>query len=81
MGLLARALKPSGLTHGRPPGSFLLSPGDVSPMMPDLIRNIVRTLYGASFEHIEQLSLLGQLQIPNRNHVTNFGTYSNLNLS
>jgi hypothetical protein len=30
MGLLARVLRPSGLTHGRPPYSFLLSPGGVA---------------------------------------------------
>jgi hypothetical protein len=37
MGLLARALSPSGLTHGRPPYSSLPSPGDVVPMVPNLV--------------------------------------------
>jgi hypothetical protein len=37
MSLMSRALRPSGLTLGRPPCSFCLSPGDVVPMIPDLI--------------------------------------------
>jgi hypothetical protein len=37
MGLLARVLGPSGPTHGRLPCSFLLSPGDVVPMIPNLV--------------------------------------------
>jgi hypothetical protein len=37
MGLLARALRPSGLTHDRPPCSSLPSLGDVVPMVPNLI--------------------------------------------
>jgi hypothetical protein len=35
---------------------------------------------GARFECFEQLSQLGHLQIPNKIHVINFGTDSNLNL-
>jgi hypothetical protein len=35
MGLLARALKPRGPTHGRLPCSSLVSPGDVVPMVPN----------------------------------------------
>jgi hypothetical protein len=37
MGLLARSLRPSGPTHGRPPCSFRLSLADMVPMVPDLI--------------------------------------------
>jgi hypothetical protein len=37
MGHLARAFWPSGPTLGKPPYSFLLSPGDVVPMEPILI--------------------------------------------
>jgi hypothetical protein len=37
MGLLARALRPSRPTHGRLPCSFLPSPGDVEPMVPNLV--------------------------------------------
>jgi hypothetical protein len=37
MGLLAHALRPSGPTHGRPPYSVRLSPGNVVPMVPDLV--------------------------------------------
>jgi hypothetical protein len=37
MGLLARALRLSGLTHGRPYCSFQPSPVDVVPMVPDLV--------------------------------------------
>jgi hypothetical protein len=37
MDLLARALRLSGPTHGSPPCSSLLSPGDVVPMIPNLI--------------------------------------------
>jgi hypothetical protein len=37
MGLLVRSLRPSGLTHGRPPCSSLSSPGDVVPMVLNLI--------------------------------------------
>jgi hypothetical protein len=33
---------------------------------------IIQTGYEASVEHIEQLSQLGQLQIPSRNHVIKF---------
>jgi hypothetical protein len=36
MGLLARVLRPSGPTHGRPPCSFLPSLGYVVPMVPKL---------------------------------------------
>jgi hypothetical protein len=36
MGLLASALRPSGLTLSRPPCSSRQSPGDVVPMVPDL---------------------------------------------
>jgi hypothetical protein len=39
-----------------------------------------QTLYDARFEYFEQLSKLGQLQIPNIIHVINFGTDSNLNI-
>jgi hypothetical protein len=48
MGLLARVLRSSGLTHGRPPCSFWLSPGDVVPMVPNLISN-PQMLYPVSF--------------------------------
>jgi hypothetical protein len=37
MGLLAHALRPSGLTLGRPPYSSRPSPGDVVAMVLDLI--------------------------------------------
>jgi hypothetical protein len=37
MGLLAHVLRPSGPTHGKPPCSFLLSLGDVVPMVPNLV--------------------------------------------
>jgi hypothetical protein len=37
MGPLACVLRPSGSTHGRPPCFFLLSPGVVVPMVPNLI--------------------------------------------
>jgi hypothetical protein len=37
MGSLACALRPSGLTLGRPPYSLLPSPGDVVPMVLNLI--------------------------------------------
>jgi hypothetical protein len=37
MGLLVYALRPSGLTLGRPPCSSHPSLGDVVPMIPDLI--------------------------------------------
>jgi hypothetical protein len=37
MGLLTCILSPRGLTHGRPPYSSLPSPGDVVPMVPNLI--------------------------------------------
>jgi hypothetical protein len=38
MGLLARVLGPSGMTHGRPPCSSLLSPQDLVPMVPNLVK-------------------------------------------
>jgi hypothetical protein len=38
MGLLAHVLRLSGPTHGRSPYSSLLSPGDIVPMVPNLIR-------------------------------------------
>jgi hypothetical protein len=37
MGLLARALRPSGPTHGRPPCSSRPTIEDVVPMEPDLV--------------------------------------------
>jgi hypothetical protein len=37
MGLLARIVRPSELTHGRLPYSSLLSPGGLVPMVPKLI--------------------------------------------
>jgi hypothetical protein len=37
MGLLARVLRSSGLTHGRHPYSFLPAPGGVVPMVPNLV--------------------------------------------
>jgi hypothetical protein len=37
-------------------------------------------LHEAVFEYFEQLSKLDELQTPNRIHVINVGTYSNLNL-
>jgi hypothetical protein len=37
MGPLAHAFRPSGLTLGRPPCSFLPSLGDVIPMVPILV--------------------------------------------
>jgi hypothetical protein len=40
MGLLARAFRLSGQTLGRPPCSFLLSLGDVVPLVPILINSI-----------------------------------------
>jgi hypothetical protein len=40
----------------------------------------IQALHATRFEYFEQLSLLDQLQIPNRIHVINFGAGSNLNL-
>jgi hypothetical protein len=40
----------------------------------------IQNLPSARFEYFEQLFQLNQLKIPNRIHVINFGTYSNLNL-
>jgi hypothetical protein len=37
MAPLARAFRPSGLSLGRPPCSFLLSLGDMVPLVPILI--------------------------------------------
>jgi hypothetical protein len=37
MSLLAHALSPSGLTHGRSPCSSLSSTEDVVPMVPNLV--------------------------------------------
>jgi hypothetical protein len=37
MGLLARALRPSGPTHGGPPCSSLSSPGDVVSVVLNLV--------------------------------------------
>jgi hypothetical protein len=37
MGLVARALRSSGPTHGRPPCSSLASLGDVVPIVQDLV--------------------------------------------
>jgi hypothetical protein len=37
MGLLTRVLRLSGLTHGRPPCSFLPSSGDMVPLVPNLV--------------------------------------------
>jgi hypothetical protein len=37
MGHLARILRPSGLTHGRLPYSSLPSPGDLVPMVLNLV--------------------------------------------
>jgi hypothetical protein len=37
MGPVARAFRPSGPTLGRPPCSFLLSPGDVVPLVSILV--------------------------------------------
>jgi hypothetical protein len=39
MGSLASALRPSGLTLGRPPYFFLPSPGVIVPMVPNLVSN------------------------------------------
>jgi hypothetical protein len=39
MGLLTRALRLSGPTHGRPPYSIQPSLGDVVPMLPDLVNS------------------------------------------
>jgi hypothetical protein len=39
MGHLAHVLRLSGSTHGGPPVPFLPSPGDVVPMVPDLVIN------------------------------------------
>jgi hypothetical protein len=41
----------------------------------------VQTLHGARVEHSERLFPLGRLPIPNRIHVTNFGTNSAFNSS
>jgi hypothetical protein len=41
MGLLARALRMSGPTNGKPPYSSRPSPEDVVPMVPDLVRFIM----------------------------------------
>jgi hypothetical protein len=40
----------------------------------------IQTLHVFRFEYFEQLSKLGELQIPNRIHVIKFGIDSNLNL-
>jgi hypothetical protein len=47
MDLLAHALRPSGSTHGRPPYSSLLSPGDMLPMVPDLVRTPSANMLGS----------------------------------
>jgi hypothetical protein len=39
MGLMAQILGPSGPTHGRPPYSLLLSPGDLVPMVPNIVKD------------------------------------------
>jgi hypothetical protein len=39
----------------------------------------IQTFHDPSFEHGEQLSQLGQIQIPTRIHVINLGKNSNLN--
>jgi hypothetical protein len=39
MGLLAHALRLSGPTLGSPPCSFLPSPGDLVPMVPNLVKH------------------------------------------
>jgi hypothetical protein len=38
MGHLTRVLRPSEPTHDRPPCSFPTCPGDVVPMVQDLVR-------------------------------------------
>jgi hypothetical protein len=45
MGVLARVLRPSGLTHGRPPCSFLPSLGDVVPMVSVLVIKVTYQLF------------------------------------
>jgi hypothetical protein len=57
MGLLAHVLRPSGLTHGRPPCSFLPSPRDVVPMVPNLISN-PRVLGKRALTLVNQIFLL-----------------------
>jgi hypothetical protein len=57
MGLLARTLRPSGPTHGRPPCFVRLSPRDVVPMVPDLV-NCILQRSGASPPHFLNLGAL-----------------------
>jgi hypothetical protein len=47
MGVLARVLRPSGPTHGRPPCSILLSPQDLVPMVPNLVMGIITEVLAA----------------------------------
>jgi hypothetical protein len=57
MGLLAHVLRPSGPTHGKPPCSFLLSLGDVVPMVPNLV-NSSRVLGKQALILVNQILLL-----------------------
>jgi hypothetical protein len=57
MGLLACALRPSGLTKGRPPYFSLPSPGDVVPMVPNLVSSL-RLLGKRALILVNQIFLL-----------------------
>jgi hypothetical protein len=55
MVLLAHVLWLSGTNHGRPPCSFRLSPGDVVPMVPDLVNDTL-TLDDVVYQEEELLA-------------------------
>jgi hypothetical protein len=46
-----------------------------------LLYTNIQTWHGHRVEHSKQLFPLGELPIPNRIHVTNYGIHSNLNLT
>jgi hypothetical protein len=57
MRLLARVLRPSGPTHGRPPYSFRPSSRDVVPMVSDLVHS-PQVLGKQALSLVNQTSLL-----------------------
>jgi hypothetical protein len=65
MGLLAHVFWLSGLTLGSPPCSFLPCPGDVVPIVPIVVTNVV-TLSSSDTEEALELLFLS----PDRNPVS-----------
>jgi hypothetical protein len=61
MGSLACALRPSGLTLGRLPYSFPPSPGDVVPMVPNLVSS--PRVLGKRAMILNQLDLLASVNL------------------